>query len=325
MKLHLTNNAGTWDVTMLVPAVTWSGDYQDAARRLDFSLLAPLPDEHIPAVECPLGSAVQLYEGDTLLFDGFVFSRTKNTEQSQISLTCFDRGIYLKRNRVSKKYSGKTPEAIVRELAAEFGMEAGAVAETGVPVSRNFFGAALYDIILTAYTLASRRTGATYNLRFRGAKLCVSASEPDSETLLLQGKCNLINATTTESVQNMVNAVGIYDTNDKLVRIEENAEYIKLYGRMQEYRKQTRDDNMRSAARKLLAEKGVEQKITVNSLGDARNTAGGFVAVEEPYTGLTGLFFFESDTHEWKRGQYYNKLTLSFKRMMDEKEAGSDA
>lgn len=322
MKLHLTNSAGTWDVTELIPAIQWSGDYQDAARRLDFSLLAPLPDAHVPTVDCPLGSAVQLYEGDALLFDGFVFGRTKNTEQSQIDLTCFDRGIYLKRNRVSKRYAGTTPEAIAQGLAGEFGMELGAVAATGVSISRIFFGVSLYDIILTAYTTASRQTGDVYCLRFDGSRLCVRACRPSAQTPLIQGKSNLIGAATTESVQNMVNAVGIYDLNDALVRTEEDAEAIRLYGRMQEYLKQTSSDNKLSAAAKLLADKGLEQKITVNNLGDTRFVAGGFAAVEEPYTGVVGLFFIESDSHEWKRGRYYNKLTLNFKRRMDEKEAG---
>lgn len=47
------------------------------------------------------------------------------------------------------------------------------------------------------------------------------------------------------------------------------------------------------------------------------------MVVREPYTGLYGLFYIDSDTHEWKRGQYYNKLTLNYNRIMDEQEAGS--
>lgn len=67
----------------------------------------------------------------------------------------------------------------------------------------------------------------------------------------------------------------------------------------------------------------MKQTITVDCLGNTANTAGGSVVVREPYTGLYGLFYIDSDVHEWKRGQYYNKLTLNYKRMMDEQEAGS--
>ena len=64
----------------------------------------------------------------------------------------------------------------------------------------------------------------------------------------------------------------------------------------------------------------MKQTITVDCLGNTANTAGGSVVVREPYTGLYGLFYIDSDVHEWKRGQYYNKLTLNYKRMMDEQE-----
>lgn len=324
MKITITTSAKTQDVSQLVTTAKWSGDYQNAARELSLSLVSTPSDERVPAADCPLGSAVQLYEADGLLFDGYLVSRTKNTEAATMELTCLDRGLYLKRNRVSKKYVGKTPEQIVADLAGEFGITVGDVVRTGIAITRNFFGVALYDIIMTAYTLASRQTGVLYHIGFRGAALCVTPVEAAGDLPLIRGKSNLITAATTESIENMVNAVGIYDANDKPVQTVEASEAVKLYGRMQEYLKQTKEDNQLSAAKKLLEERGVSQKITVDCLGDTRNTAGGAVAVQEPYTGLYGLFYIENDSHEWKRGQYYNKLTLSFKRMMDEKEAGSE-
>ena len=48
------------------------------------------------------------------------------------------------------------------------------------------------------------------------------------------------------------------------------------------------------------------------------------MTVREPYTGLSGLFYIDSDVHTWKNGQYYNKLTLNFKKIMAEKSAGSE-
>ena len=65
------------------------------------------------------------------------------------------------------------------------------------------------------------------------------------------------------------------------------------------------------------------QKIIVNSLGNLANITGGTVVVREPYTGVYGLFYIDADVHTWKLGQYYNKLTLNFKNIMDEQEAGS--
>lgn len=323
MQILITTASGTLDVTNLVPTVKCSGDYQQAARSLNFSVVASAADDSVPVVDCPLGAGVQLREGGTVPFDGFIVSRTKSTQESTLQLSCFDRGLYLKRNKKSYQFTAATPEAITAKVAADFGITVGTLAKTGVPITRIFDRASIYDIIATAYTLASRTTKQAYHIGFRGAKLYVTVKEPDDRTLIICGKSNLIEASTTESIENMVNAVAIYDADGKFVRTVENAEAIQLYGRMQDALKQTETDDQAAQAQKLIDAGGVSQKITVDCLGNAANVTGGTVVVQEPYTGLYGLFYIDSDVHEWKRGQYYNKLVLNFKAMMDEKEAGS--
>ena len=323
MNIRITSPKGAFDVTELVPSVKWSGDYQQAARSLEFSLVASTTDRDIPAVACPLGASVQFREGGKLLFDGFILARKKSTGASQITLSCYDRGFYLKQNKASYKFQDQPPEAIAARVAGDFGITAGELAATGVPVSRIFWGGSLYDILSTAYTLASRVTGEKYHIGFEGDKLCVRVRKPDTRTLVVQGGSNLIEAATTESVERMVNAVAIYDQTGNLVSRLEDAETIALYGQMQEVVKQTAKDDKAAAAQKLLDDGGARQQITLDCLGDVRNVTGGCVIVRESFTGLNGLFYIDSDIHEWKRGQYYNKLVLNFENIMNEKEAGS--
>ena len=323
MQVLLTNKKGSFDITPLIPTVKWSGDYMQAARTLDFSIVSSPTDPTIPVVEIDNGCHVTFKEGETL-FSGHIFTRTKTTGSSTIALTCYDKGYYLKKNKTIKKYTGRQPEDITRDLAAEFGFEVGELASTGIQVSRNFITpTSIYDIISTAYTLASQSNGKKYHIGFRGNKLYVTEKVPNDRTLIIQGKSNLIEASVTESVADMVNAVAIYDANGNYVRSVENGEWIKLYGRMQDAVKQTNDDDKAAEAERLLSEGGPTQKITIDNLGNIANITGGTVVVREPYTGLYGLFYIDSDIHEWKRGQYYNKLTLNFKALMNEKEAGS--
>lgn len=323
MKITITSQKGTYDVTDLVPSVKWSGDYQQAARALDFAVVASAADESIPVVDCPLGAGVQMSHAGKVLFNGFIVSRQKSTDASQISLSCYDRGFYLMRNKAAYKFVDTTPEAIAAKVAADFGLSVGTIAATGVPVTRNFIGVQLYKIIATAYTLASRVTGKQYHIGFEADKLCVREKAPDDRTLILQGKSNLIAVDTTESIEKMVNAVAVYDQNGALVNTLQNADLIGLYGRMQEAVRQSKNDDKAAEAQRLLDNGGITQKITVDCLGNAANVTGGCVVLREPYTGLYGLFYIDSDTHEWKRGQYYNKLVLNFKSIMDEQEAGS--
>jgi len=325
MQIFLTNSTGTWDITGMVPSVRWAGDYQQIARTLDFSIVSSASDSTVPIVDCSLGGTAQLVVGNNIMFDGTIRSRTKSTGGTCVDVTCFDRGFSLKRNKVLKTYSSKKPKEITQELAGLFNIEMGALADPNVPITRNFVTGrdSIDDVIRTAYTLASRTTKKQYHIGFRDRKLYVTEKAPDNRTLIIQGGSNLISAATTESVENMVNAVQIYDKNNKFIREISNQNYIKLYGRMQEIVKQTKDDNKASEAQKLLDEGGPEQKITIDCLGNVANVTGGTVVVQEPYTGLYGLFYIDSDIHEWKRGQYYNKLVLNFKSIMSEKEAGS--
>lgn len=325
MKLYITNSGGTYDVTGLVSSLQWTGDYTLAARSINFTLLSSATDESIPEVDCPLGSAVQMEENGEILFDGFIINRSKDTVESGITIFCYDRGFYLRQNKGFYKFKNTTPEAIVKRLAADYGFTIGHAEATGINISRNFLSGndSLYDIIATAYTLASKTTKKQYHVGFRGTQLYVTVKAPDERTLILQGGSNLMYANTTESIENMVNQVQIYSEDDVFVRTVQDASMIELYGQLRRIIKQTKDDDKAAEAQTLLEENGVNQKISVDCLGNIANVTGGTVVMQEPYTGLYGLFYIDSDTHEWKRGMYTNKLTLNFKSIMDEKEAGS--
>ena len=82
-----------------------------------------------------------------------------------------------------------------------------------------------------------------------------------------------------------------------------------------------KEDYEKTAREKL---QGVERKITVQNFGDSQYMTGRKVQVKEPYTGLTGIFYIDGDTHTWKNGIYTNKLTLNFENIMDEKTSGSE-
>ena len=121
----------------------------------------------------------------------------------------------------------------------------------------------------------------------------------------------------------MINRVVITDKNDNQVAMREDANEVALYGLMQTVLKQREGEDTDAKAQKLIADNGLEQKITVTNLGNSSLVAGNCVVLQEPITGLYGLFWIDSDTHTWKNGIYQNKLVLNFRNIMDEVEAGS--
>jgi len=323
VELFIDSGGAVTEVSSLAPSISWSGDLRQCGRSLSFSLLSSPTDKEIPVVEIEMGAPVQFQMDGKTLFDGFVFARQIDTESSKMDIRCFDRGIYVKRNELSRSFSNALPEDIAVRLCGEFGISIGSIAKTGIPISRNFVGVSLYQIIQTAYTLASRETGEAYQMRFNGVALDIVAKAVTEETLVIQGGSNLISASVSESIERMVTQVAIYGENDALVDTVKDDERIRLYGLMQKHIKQGKDKDPRQEARKILDDFGVERKMTVNNLGGLECITGNCVVVEEPYSGLHGLFWIDSDTHTWKNGLYFNKLSLNYRRLMDEQEAGS--
>jgi hypothetical protein len=323
LTLSMTVGGTTTDITQAVPSITWSGDIAQCGRVLSFGALASATDSNIPVIDAPLGAGAVLAAGGKDLFEGYIFNRQKLTDSSVMEIVCYDRGIYVKKNSIVRNFTNMTPEAITRRVCADFDIKVGEIAATGVSISRNFPGVSLYKVIQTVYTLASRSTDNSYHIRFEGGTLNVRVKDLTDETLIIQGGSNLMSAAVTESIERMVNRVEIYSAEDELLQTVRNDELIKLYGVMQEVIRQGKDEDAGTRAQKMLKDNGISQKITIHNLGNHECITGNAIVVQEPYTGLHGLFWIDSDTHTWKNGLYLNKLILNFRRMMDEHETGS--
>lgn len=324
INLYITTQNGTQTLTKLAPTITVSGDYQQCARMLDFDVLSSMTDVNTPKVDIPLGASALFMDDDQEIFMGNVMSREKGTENGTISFHCIDWGFYLNRNRGSYKFSGDTPEQITRRVCADFGVTVGAIAPAKTKIKRNFFGSTLYEIIRTAYNLDGEATGKKYHIAFEGRELCVREKVKDTSSPTLAPGVNIIGMNVSEGVEQMVNRVVIYDKDDKLIKKigDENAQ--KLYGVMQEYIKQSGDESVLDKAQKLIDDNGYSQKITTDNLGDARLVTGGSIIVREPYTDTFGLFYIDRDVHTWKNGLYFNKLTLNFQAIVDDKLSGTE-
>ena len=323
LGLFVTTSAGTYDLLSLTRQITWSGSLSQGARVLSFDVTSPPWGPAVTVPELPPGAGVAFYQDERLLFSGFVISRSRAAESGSVSVTCYDRGFYLLKNQGIYQFRAQTPDAITRRICADFGIQPGNLAAPGKSVTRNFLGTALYKIIMTAYTLAAQENGKAYQVRFRGKALDVVEIEKNDETLILEGGVNLQSLSASDSIDKTVTQVAVYDSKNVILRTEKNAELIPLYGVIQQAIRQTDGQDAGAKAKKLLTDNGLFQTLTVEALGNIACITGGTVVVKEPVTGIYGLFWITADKHVWKDGQYYCQLTLSYKRTMDEAEAGS--
>lgn len=316
---HIAKDGTKNEITEIITSLTINGEYRSCARGCQFGIIHGAADERTWLITIELGDIIKVIDRDKVMFYGPVWTKRKATETNEIEFTCYDYGIYLKKNKGSYVFKKMTAEAITRKLCADFGLKIGSLAITGKPITRTFIGVSIYDIIMTAYSLANDKK---YYLIFEGDLLYV-LEKGKKECTGLESGYNLLTSDVTESLNSMVNRVRVYNKEDKLIKeFSEDAD-AKLYGWMTEIiRVSSNDEDYTKKAKKML--EGVERKINVTNFGNSEYIMGKKVNVREPYTGLTGIFYIDADEHNWKNGIYTNKLTLNFKNIMDEKESGSD-
>lgn len=323
MEIRTQDPDGTTaNIEALCRSVSWSGSYQDVSRKLSFSPVIS-HDIQLPRAPIALGGSVQFRVNNSLLMDAWSMDRTKDSLSSSVDVIAYDRGLYLKRNSAYIRVENQTAEAVAESLCREYGIEVGALAQTGVQITRNFFGVSLYQIIMTMYMLAADQTGEKYRIRFRGAKMEVIRMEQTAESILLKPGCNLLSSTIRESSSAMTNSVAIYDDNGTRVSTQRDEEAARLFGLMETVIKSSSYEDPVAHAKKILRENGFKTTISLTALGNPKLITGNTVVVQEPITNTYGLFWIISDTHTWKRNVYQTKVSLSLEALMDSQSAGS--
>lgn len=326
MKLTVAHKGKTvenaWD---LASRVTWSGDKRRAARTLSYQLAVSQLDPNLPAVECPVGAVTCLWDDDgSPLFLGDVVTRTLADSSPTAQITAHDRGRLLAKNDGTLKVRRETPETAVRRLCQDYGIPVGTLAATGVAVTRKFSGVDLWSIITTLYTLASQKNGKQYLARFEWDALTVRERSDTDRSLVIRPKSNLLTSSTTESIENMVNSVGIYDQDGTRLSTVRDQNAVDLYGLLEKHITQRQGEDAREEAEALLRDNGFDQTVTVTCVGNTALTTGKTVVVRQSVTGLSGIFWIESDKHVWEGGGYTTQLTLSLRNLMYTNESGSD-
>lgn len=323
-KLTITSQTETKDITELVTSVTWSGSYKQAARQLEFAIAVSPTDEYLPRTNIALGNMVQFYTADGVeRFRGYVFFKEKTLSGDEMQVTAYDGGVYLLKSKMTYNFKRMFPAQITQKVCAEVGIPVGELANPGDYVSFIADNQPLYDIIMQAYTHSAKLDGSKYmvvmsegklNVIRKGTIVAKYALSPEIEpdTTLLS------NSTYTESLENAVTRVKVYDDKHNEIGIAENAEGVQNYGVLQEAYTKEKDKAHQTVAENIL--RGPERTAEVEVLGNIECVAGRAVIVREPYTGLDGLFYIDADEHTWEAGQHTMRLELNFKNMMDTRE-----
>lgn len=324
MKILLLNGKQTIDITDIVTKITWSGNAKQAARKLEIGVAVSPTDRFLPRPFIDLGNMLKLLtDDDKELFQGYVFTKEKSSNGAEMDVTAYDGGIYLLKSKLTHNFQRMYPAQITRKCCQEVNVPIGNLANPGVYVSFVADGKTLYDIIMTAYTHSSKIEGSKYMPLMRNGKLDVIRKGQEIARYTLSAEVErestlISDSTFSASIENMVNRVKIYDDKKNQIGMAQNLNWIRSYGVIQDTYTKEQDKNPNTVAKNML--QGVEHKASVEAIGDIQCITGKAVKVKEPFTGLSGIFYIDNDTHTWDSGHHTMSLELNFKNMMDEKE-----
>lgn len=311
------------DITEAVAGVSWGGSVSQAARTAEITVINAPDDKNIKklGLNIGVGDAIRLYEDGENIFFGEVQTTEKLSQNGTLVYSCTDLLSHLLRSTAIYNFKNMTAEEITKKVCADFAIETGAIAESRVPIKKMIIdGSTVYDTIMQAYTKASRQSGKFYICRMDGARLTVEEKGTKVRNFILSEGINITNATYQETIENMVNVVKIYDDTGTQTGEVKNEEWVGKYGIYQQIYKKEQGANAETAAGNMLV--GIEKKVALDGIdGDLRCVAGNAVEVYDSASGLSGIFWIDSDTHTWENGTHTMNLELNFKNLMDEKES----
>lgn len=234
LKIVDRNNKKT-DITQLVEKVTWSGDYKQASRKLEFSIISNKYDKKIPIVDIKEGYMVFFYEDKKELFRGFIYSIEKTADTT--SYMAYDHAQKLVNIKVNYNFKNKTASQITTQMLddySKYGLKKGSIVSDGVSWSKVFIGVSMYDTIMSAYTNSHASNGKEYMCYAKEGEICTALKGDIKLDVQFKEKENIISTTYKSSIEDVVNRVIIVDDSGNKIGEEKNSNSIDLYGLFQE-------------------------------------------------------------------------------------------
>lgn len=314
-RFHITGPGGgeSQDATELVQSLSWTGDIRQTARELTAALVIPRDGSiEIPPLE--EGAWLTLEAKEKTRFFGPLLTCSTSSQSFVVNLSALDRGRFLAGNQGFYKFTDVTAEEAARTICGDFDIPVASLASTGVTLSQNFPGTSTLDqIIRKLYTMAGEENGKRYQIRFTGEGALEVVEKPDTASLEIAQTMGVSN---TWNIEKLNNRVAIYTDDGALVRNVDDGGSLSLNGQLSHVIVQRSGEDTGAEAQAWLEDNGLQQSLTVEVLDPPLDLlAGSAVILRDTGSGVSGLFWVDTDTHTWKNGQHFGKFSLNFRNI----------
>ena len=311
------------DLSHLLTACTWSGSRLQVARQLSFTYTQDDRDTLIPNIPIDCGYTVWGYNDEDMenpVFVGNVYSVEKDRQKSSVTVLCRDHLHVLTRSKSTKKFTNALPEDIAGQICAEQGVIPGEFAKTGIPVTFIAVNKTGYQIIMAAYTEASKKNEKKYHPIMNGAKLDIIEKGTLIEGFEAISGQNMTESRYKKSIEQLIDKVQIVDEHGNPTETITEDEQIQKYSMFQTIYKVDPNKDTQTEAKKLL--KKPEESGNIVCLGDYKVKSSYSIKITDSL--FTGKFWIKSDTHTFEDGKHEMKLELEFENLMNEEKADKE-
>lgn len=322
MKLTLLKLSGTaYDITHAVDSVTVSGSVIGAARQIAFNYInAPYDKNYKDVPMISSGDYISFKIDRKEVFFGQIFDTEKSSATGTLSYTAYDDIRHLTESSGQYNFKNLTAEAITARVLDDVQVKYSGLAATGVNIKSMLCdNESLYDIVLGAYTQASKVTKKKYIPGIKNRRFTITAANSSVANFCLDDTKNITDADIQEQMSEITNIVKIVDDKGKQIGEVKNGKSVKKYGVFQQIYQKEDGVDPTTGANALLKVNPV-QTINISAVNDDNCLSGYDVQVKDKATGLAGLYFIKSDKHTYSPSGDTMELELSFKALMDEKE-----
>ncbi len=325
-KLY-TEPLSDFDITNFVTKWTWSGDSEQAARKLEFEIVYNTVDKDsaFTALNLKVGGFIYLSYAETEesepveIFEGRIFYRKRNSNTFTFSFTCYDDMVYLAKSKVQMLFDGITVTDAIKQVCAEIGINVSTnIPQINTVVSFIVDGKSCTEVfkMLFEYTKAdttNNPNGEDYTVICLNGNVTVIKKGELIEKYIATDLTDIDNSEHSESIESMVNRIKSVDDNGNICQVFTNNDDVTHYGmiqdiyKMQPHKEGETVDNVKMAKSRL---KRLQDESSIKVIGNIQCITGYTIEVQEEQ--LKGKFFIKSDTHNFSGNVHTMDLTLEY-------------
>ncbi|WP_053374258.1 XkdQ/YqbQ family protein [Paenibacillus sp. FJAT-27812] len=310
-------NGKVWNITSLVPSLTYKTKRSGAASSLDLTVIKGSQYQSA-SFEVNSGDVIRLRHDDRNIFYGYVFEINTGKDES-VSIKAYDQIRYLLAND-TYVFRDVTASQIVKRIADDFDMKTGLLADTEYKIpSMIEDNKKLLDIIYKALDLTLIHKGGNFMFFDDYGELSVRNIQDMKVDFVIGDYSLMYDYGLKRSIDgDTYNRIKIYQDNKQTgkrdIHILQDSANIAKWGRLQLY--QQADEKMNTAQineqlNQLMALKNREQKsISMDAIGDLRVRAGCFIPVVIKELGINQYFLVDDCSHKFDADTHTMKLEL---------------